>query len=183
MDFVTSAQANIFCGPKHFWCEYTVAGGDFMGAVYVDPTPESPSSLTTVGFCKMAKNIAPADFDLHADYWHGVDANVDGGFILRARAQGPWYPVNGNTCQLITAGGSFVYFPVVGVTYPTLSSNANQRFCGTFPQFVWVDQTFVGGNLVSVPIDVGVTGVFQVVSSKCITSNGAQGPRLAVRAG
>lgn len=178
-DISGSSQAELFAGPNHFWTQ--IQGGDFAGCVYVDPTPEPAGLLTSVSWFKVARNAGQANFDLHADYWMALDGNGDGGFISRARCQGPWFPL-GTGGTLGTAAGSAVFFPAVGVTYPINGSNANQKFCGTFPQFVWVDGAVPANTLVSVPIDVGVIGIFQVVSSKVVQSNNGLGPQLAVRA-
>jgi hypothetical protein len=178
-DISGSVQAWIFAGPYHFWTE--VPGGDYAGMVGVDTTPEPANLITTYGFFKVARNVGQADFDQHCDYWMAVDGNADGGFISRARCQGPFNVANNSGYEVKTAGGSFVYFPAVGVAYPTNGSNANQRFCGTFPQFVYVDNSWVGGQLVPVPVDVGVIGIFYVCSSKMTNSNANLGPRIAVR--
>jgi len=184
-DISGTVQANIFAGPFHFWTEVVNGGlpnGDFMGVVGVATVPEPENQITNFGFGKHSRNVAQNPFNLQADMWMTLDANVDGGFPVRARCQGPYFVANAAGYDLFTAAGSPVYYPAVGVTYPTLGSNANTRFCGTFPQFVWVDKSWLAGQFVPVPIDVGVTGIFQVVSSLMTPSNGgSNGAKLAIR--
>jgi len=178
-DISGSVQANIFAGPTHFWTE--IPGGDFGGCVGVDTTPEPPGQITSYVFSKMSRNIVQAAFNLQADMWHAQDANVDAGAPVRARCQGPYFVANATGYEFKTAAGSFIYFPAVGVTYPTQGLNTNQKFCGIFPQFVWVDPSWIGGNLVPVPVDFGVIGVFQVVSSLMTAANNTNGAKLAIR--
>lgn len=172
----------IFAGPKHFWMEFG-NGGNFFGAVIMDPTPEQVSLYSVNSIFKSSVNQFGGN-DQHADMWAANDPNNDGLATSKARCQGPWYPVNaGGTFQMITAGGSFVFFPAVGVLYPTNGSNANLVFLGTLVQFVWVDQSYNASVRVSVPIDVGVIGVFQVLGSLVTPSIAGNGPKLAVRVG
>ena len=179
-DISGSVQANIFAGPTHFWTESPA--GDFGGCVGVDTTPEPPGQITSYVFSKIGRNIVQAVMTVQADYWHAQDGNVDGGLLSRARCQGPYFVANAAGYELKTAAGSFIYFPAVGVTYPTQGVNTNQRLCGIFPQFVWVDSSWTAGQLVPVPVDFGVIGVFQVVTSTVTPSNGgANGARLAIR--
>ncbi len=179
---VANTPAIIYAGPTHFWTNLT-PNDDYAGCVIVDPTPEPAGLVAAPVFARVARNAGTNPLDAHADFWAGVDPNGNTVAVTKARAQGPFYPVDANTCQLITAGGSYVFFPVVGVVYPTGGSDANQRTVGTFPQFVWVDPSFSPGSYVSVPIDVGVIGIFQVLTSKVTTANGTRGAVLAVRAG
>jgi hypothetical protein len=181
-DISGTKQAYIMAGPKHLWTEIG-GNGQFFGCVMVDPSPEPAGLISLASFSFVASDTVGNGLNRSADFWSAADINLNINQQTRARAFGPFYVVNNSSNELITAAGSYVYFPVSGCSYPVAGTATDNRFCGTFAQFVWVERTIAAGSFVSVPIDVGVIGIFQVLTNLITPANNSNGARLAVRVG
>jgi hypothetical protein len=173
-DISGTVTATIFAGPKHFWTQSSA--GEMLAIVMADPSPEPASGFSAQAIARGFRNSGQAAYSANADVWQGI-ADTSNGGIGAVRADGP-ASIDGGSVDEITAGGSFVYFPVAAVFWASITL---PLFIGNLFQFVWVDgASFSAGSFVSVPIDVGVIGVFQVIAGTSRAQNG-NGANLAVR--
>ncbi len=170
-----SVMASIMAGPRHFWTEINIAFGEFSGIAMADPSPEAPSGFVFAVIAKAVRAQNTAVLTLNADAWQACPDAQAGDYY---RALGPTFIAAAASQEMKTAGGSNVFFPVAATTWPTTTAS---RFIGNLNQFVWVDPGFAAGDLVSVPIDVGVVGVFQVLNSNVTRACLGRGAKLAVR--
>ncbi len=170
-----SVTATIFAGPKHFWTQSS--GTEMLAIAMGDPSPEAPSGFSAQALVRSFRNNGGAGYSTNDDVWQGIPDSGNG-TVGCPRAMSPFF-LEGGTQDQATAGGSYFYTPVAAVFW---STTLISRFIGNLYQFVWVDGTFAAGNFVSVPIDVGVVGVFQVLAGMS-RANGGIGARLAVRIG
>lgn len=176
---VAGSLVKVFAGPKHLYCE---GNGEWAGCAMVDPSPEAanmPSIVVYANTIRDTGNNVPFFVDI-PERWFANDA-IGGRW---GRFTGPWFAPNpGANGRLLTAGGSEVVFPVRAIEFNG-PGVANDRFTGNVFQFAWVDYQHSPGSIVSVPIDVGVQGSFEVTSLGIMggqTFGQVQAARLAVR--
>jgi hypothetical protein len=173
-DIAGSLTAQIMAGPSHFWTESSAVTPEMIGVALSDPSPEASSGFSFGAIVRSARNTGQAAYLLNCDVWQGLP---DAQPVSQPRALGPVFIAAAASQELKTAGGSNIDLPVAACTWPTVT---RPIFIGNLIQFVWVDQNFAAGSLISVPIDVGVIGIFQVCGGMTAANSG-RGARIAVR--
>lgn len=157
IDGLGNDSAFISCGPKHI---VTFQGVEFIIGWMVDPAPEAPNAPSIQVYSKIKRNASfgtIAFIDI-PDRCFARDALAGSSF---SRMQGPWFIQNSGTFELITAGGSALFYPAASImTNDGVGQNC--RFTGTPYQFAWFDRAFASGR-VAMPIDVGVVGYFMII--------------------
>lgn len=173
----TGDLVKVFAGPKHLYCE---GAGEWAGCAMVDPSPEASNAPSVQVYAKTIRDVGNnvPFFTGVPERWVANDA-IGGGW---GRFSGPWYPSTPGDARLLTAGGSEVVFPVRAIAFAG-PGVANDRFTGNVFQFAWVDRLHTPGSIVSVPIDVGVQGNFEVTNLNTMADAFGlnQSCRLAVR--
>lgn len=156
---VTSGETiKITGGPKHLYL-WGTSGTSFGGMTLVDPAPEAPNAPTIVVFGKSSHNTGggAVGFGNLPERWScfgdaiGVGINV-------SRCLGPYFAQNSAGIQLYTAAGSALYIPASMCSAPT---GANVMFEGYGYQLMWGDSSIASQARVEVPIDDGVSGIFE----------------------
>lgn len=171
---VSGLTVPFYVGPTHFWIQVsndsvTGVNGSYIAAVIADPTPEAKNASTTVVFAKTVLTSAFATTNVFSpDSWLCIDSAGatpnNGG--TNGLAGGPvWQVGNGLTLKFITAAGTELAEPVAGNIRTVGNGFTHLRHSGIFPQFAWVDRGHAVGSSVVVPIDIGVTGTFDVVGT------------------
>ncbi len=178
---IAGTLVNIFGGPGHLYIEADNAGTpDIAHAVLVDPTPEPMSVSTVYVYGRVARSVGGALLAnyMAADFWlqrfRGGAVTSTSFYQNGAR---PTMPAQDNaSTHLRTQAGSDVVAPMY------MGSDTN-FFGGNWLngykiyQAVVVDINNAPGTILNVPIDVGITGQFQIVN----VNNGSVA--LAIRKG
>jgi len=156
---VTSGEAfKIVAGPKSLYC-WGTSSSNFGGMTLVDPAPEAPNAPSIVVFAKTSHNTGGGaqSFGNIPERWSAFGDSTGVG-INATRNCGPWYPVNSGVLQLYTAAGSAVYVPCAMCAIP---SGLNPLFTGYGYQMIWGDSSIQIGSRIEVPIDDGVSAIFE----------------------
>ncbi len=179
----SGTAVRIFAGPTHFFMKQLGAGDndlDFQ-AYIVDPSPEAANSISVAMFVRAMRNNGGGTNNISLDKFRANDGEVG---VYVEHLTFPGYSANygGGNAALLTAGGSEICLPVFMTSFPA-ASLANNRGCGLVPQCVWVDQTHTEGQQIVVPIDTGVTAIFEVTKTLCESFGPSGMARLAFRVG
>lgn len=170
----------VFAGPTHFHMRQLGAtvNDNCATAFVADPSPEAMNASNPVVFSRSNRAGGGGFNNITLEKFIGRDALPAS---YQNRLSFPGYTSNPGAPNgtLLTAGGSEIAFPVFMSTFTSAANLGNNRGSGGCPQTVWVDAVHIEGNLIVVPIDTGVTAVFEVTNTICDDNNGAA--RLAFR--
>lgn len=173
----------ISCSSAHLYMWLSDASAGVLTAM-VDPSPEALNSQTTDTFIKSIHNSSGSAVSFGTLPDRGIGfGDIVGNTTYYTRFMGPYFGNNSTACQLLTAGGSLLFLPVVAATWPA-ELGMQVRMSGHFPHLVWIDANLAGGVL-SVPIDNGVVGQFKWMPPWVTQGSGfeTQCGRLAARVG
>src|SRR5579871_3505022 len=178
---IAGTLVNIFGGPGHLYIEADNSGTPEMAhAVMVDPTPEPLSVSTVYVYGRVARSVGGATLANYtaADFWlqRFRGGTVTGANFYQNGAR-PTVPVQDNSnTHLRTQAGSDVVAPMyMGSDSSVFGGNWLNGY--KIYQAVVVDFNNAPGTILNVPIDVGITGQFQIVN----VNNGSVA--LAIRKG
>jgi len=178
---IAGTLVNIFGGPGHLYIEVDNAGTPEMAhAVMVDPTPEPMSVSTVYVYGRVARNSSGTIVSSYnqADDWleRFRNGSVTGVTFYQSGAR-PTVPAQDTSnTHLRTQAGSDVVAPMYMGS--DISFFGGQWLNGyKIYQAIVVDINNAPGTILNVPIDIGITGQFQIVN----VSNGSVA--LAIRRG
>lgn len=171
------STVNIYTGPYHVFIEANNAGTwEFARACMSDPRPEALDAhpIWTFGYAHRDSAGNLTGFGDKPGFWSFLTI----GGTLQSTAEYVMHPcltANDSTnAHLMTESGADVAIPVEACT--TSNVIGGYFVCGKLFQLVFVSHDQAPGVSLSIPIDSGVTGNFQVTQMTVVGCS-----RLAVR--
>ncbi len=155
--YIDAGGTNIsyFTGPRHCFVSAARATPECFGVARLDQYPHIDGEVRSNFVCTQGpRNNAGSLTNYSLAYWFGLQLNAtsySGSYISPASMN------VGVTGRLSVDGGKNMCYPLYFADYN------NKMRMGCMPQAMLVPSSIAFGTVVTIPIDVGVTGDFVVV--------------------